>query len=71
MLVDLTEIQNNFEQYLDLSCDQEIIITRNGQPIARLIGVKDSLSFFSDRLVGLVPTDVDEKAMREERRLVK
>ena len=71
MLVDLTEIQNNFERYLDLSCDQEIIITRNGQPIARLIGVENFISFLSDRLVGLVPAYVDERALREERRLVK
>ena len=67
MLVNSTEVQNNFGKYLDMASDQEIIITRNGQPIARLVGVNNSIAFLSDRLVGLVPADVDEKAAREER----
>lgn len=67
MLVNSTELQNNFGKYLDLASDQEIVITRNGLPIARLVGVKNSISFLSDRLIGLVPAEVDEKAVREER----
>lgn len=67
MLVSSTEIQNNFGKYLDLAAGQEIVITRNGVPVARLIGTKSTLSFLSDRLVGHVPPDVDEKAVRDER----
>jgi prevent-host-death family protein len=67
MLVKSTEFQNNFGKYLDLASDQEIVITRNGLPVARLVGVKNSISFLSDRLVGLVPCDTDEKVAREER----
>jgi prevent-host-death family protein len=67
MLVSSTEIQNNFGKYLDLASNQEIIVTRNGIPIARLVGMNDSISFLSDRLVGLVPSDVDEKTARDER----
>lgn len=67
MLVNSTEVQNNFGKYLDLASDQEIVITRNGLPIARLVGVKSSISFLSDRLVGLVPADVNEESARNER----
>ncbi|ADY55588.1 prevent-host-death family protein [Syntrophobotulus glycolicus DSM 8271] len=67
MLVSSTEIQNNFGKYLDLASNQEIVVTRNGLPIARLVGVNDSISFLSDRLVGLVPSDVDEETVRNER----
>jgi prevent-host-death family protein len=67
MFVNSTEIQNNFGKYLELASNQEIVITRNGLPIARLIGVKNTISFLSDRLVGLVPSDVDEKSARDER----
>lgn len=67
MLVNSTEVQNNFGKYLDLASGQEIVITRNGLPIARLIGVENSISFLSDRLVGLVPSDTDEKSARDER----
>ncbi len=67
MFVNSTEIQNNFGKYLELASNQEIVITRNGLPIARLIGVKNTISFLSDRLVGLVPSDVDEKSARDGR----
>lgn len=67
MLVNSTEIQNNFGKYLDLASNEEIVITRNGLPIARLVGVNNTISFLSDRLVGLIPPDVDERSERDER----
>lgn len=67
MIVKSTEIQNNFGKYLDLASEQEIVITRNGLPVARLVGVNSSISFLADRLVGLIPVDADDKAAREER----
>jgi prevent-host-death family protein len=67
MLVNSTDVQNNFGKYLDMSSNQEIVITRNGLPIARLVGVNTTISFLSDRLVGLVPPDVNEKEIRSER----
>jgi len=60
-------MQNNFGKYLELAAEQEIIITKNGRPIARLLGMKETVSFLSDSLVGLVPRDVDEKAAKFER----
>jgi len=38
--VSSTEIQNNFGKYLMLAQDQDIIITRNGQDVARLSAIK-------------------------------
>jgi prevent-host-death family protein len=67
MLVNSSEVQNNFGKYLDLASDQEIVITRNGLPVARLVGVENTISFLSDRLVGLVPPNVDEKPARDEK----
>jgi prevent-host-death family protein len=67
MIVNSTDIQNNFGKYLDLASSEEIVITRKGAPVARLLGVEETISFLSDRLVGLVPKDVDEKALKEER----
>ena len=54
-------------KYLDLAEGQEIVITRNGSPVARLVGMDKTISFLSDRLVGLIPPDVDENAEKEER----
>ena len=67
MLVNSAEIQNNFGKYLDLAAGQEIVITRNGLPVARLLGMKETVSFLTDRLVGIIPSDVDEDAIKRER----
>lgn len=61
MIVSSTEVQNNFGKYIDLASRQEIVITKNGLPIARLLGMDETVSFLSDRLVGLVPCDVNEE----------
>ena len=67
MVVNSTEIQNNFGKYLDLASGQEIIITKNGMPIARLLGIKDTVSFLSDKLVGIVTPNIDETNAKTER----
>ncbi|MDR3281153.1 MAG: type II toxin-antitoxin system Phd/YefM family antitoxin [Synergistaceae bacterium] len=67
MIVSSTEVQNNFGKYLELAAKQEIVITKNGRTIARLLGMDKTVSFLSDRLVGVIPEDVDENAMKSER----
>jgi prevent-host-death family protein len=67
MIVNSTEIQNNFGKYLDIASGQEVIITKNGLPVARLLGMKGTVSFLSDRLVGIIPRDVDEDEVKSER----
>ena len=67
MIVSSTEVQNNFGKYVELALGQEIVITKNGSPVARLLGMNETVSFLSDRLVGLVPCDVDEDEEKTER----
>jgi len=67
MIVNSTEMQNNFGKYLEIASGQEVVITKNGLPVARLLGMKDTLSFLADRLVGIVPRDVDEDKVKTER----
>jgi prevent-host-death family protein len=67
MLVNSTEVQNNFGKYLDLAEQEEIIITKNGKPAARLVGVAQVHKFLADSLYGIIPKDVDEKALKSER----
>jgi prevent-host-death family protein len=69
MIVNSTEVQNNFGKYLELAARQEIVITKNGQAVARLLGADKAISFLSDRLVGVIPGDVDEGALKGERLL--
>jgi len=67
MIINSSDFQNNVGKYLDLAEGQEIVITRNGSPVARLLGMNKTISFLSDRLVGLIPPDEDEDAEKEER----
>jgi prevent-host-death family protein len=67
MIVNSTDIQNNFGKYLEMASKQEVVITKNGAAVARLIGIKEKASFLSDQLVGIIPADVDEDAVKDER----
>jgi prevent-host-death family protein len=69
MIVNSTEVQNNFGRYLEIASHQEVVITKNGIPVARLLGMKDAISFLSERLVGVLPPDVDEDEAKSERLL--
>lgn len=66
MIVTSTEVQNNFGKYIEMASNQEIIITKNGSPIARLLGMGSMLSFLSDQLVGIVP-EINEDELKTER----
>ena len=67
MIVSSTDIQNNFGKYLEMAAGQEIIITRNGTAIARLIGMKRQKKTISEQLRGILPVDIDENAIKDER----
>ena len=67
MIINSTEMQNNFGKYIELATNQEIIITKNGVPVARLLGMEASANFLSDRLVGLIPNDINECEERDAR----
>jgi prevent-host-death family protein len=69
MIVNSTEVQNNFGKYLELAARQEIVITKNGQAVARLLGSDKAVSFLSDRLAGIIPGGVDEDVLKGERLL--
>lgn len=44
MIVNSTELQNNFGKYLMFAAQEDIVITRNGLEIARLTAIKDAAS---------------------------
>jgi prevent-host-death family protein len=67
MIASSTDVQNNFGKYLELAAGQEILITGNGAAVARLIGIKIQEKSLSEQLRGIIPADVDEKAIKDER----
>jgi prevent-host-death family protein len=68
MIVNSTEVQNDFNKYLNLASGQEIVITKNGTAVARLIGIEVQSKSLSEQLRGIIPADVDEKSIKAEMR---
>ena len=63
-----TEVQNNFGRFLKLAQENgEVVILKNGVEVARLVSKEKTMSFLSDRLVGVLSGDADEKAAKRER----
>lgn len=61
-IVKATELQNNFEKYLQSVIDgNEIIIIKNGKEVARLISKDKTVSYLSDSLLGILKNDISEK----------
>ena len=63
-----TEMQNNFGRYLTLVSDgKEVIITKNGKEVARLVPRNAAVSYLTDSLSGILKGDVDLRRSKEER----
>lgn len=53
-----TEVQNNFGRFLHLvQQGEEVIISRNGKEVARLISKNRSVSFLTDSITGVLKED--------------
>ena len=67
IVVTSTEIQNNFEKYLSLVMSgQEVIITRNGKEVGRLVPKDTAVSYLTDSLAGIIKESYDLDKVKEE-----
>ena len=65
-----TEMQNNFGKYLNIVIDgQQIIITKNGRKVARVIPEDAAISYLTDSLTGILKGNynLDEEKDKELR----
>ena len=63
-----TEMQNNFGRYLSIVMNgQEVIVTKNGKEVGRLIPRDAGVSYLTDSLTGLLKGNTDLDREREER----
>ena len=63
-----TEMQNNFGRYLHIVMNGgEVIITRNGKEVGRVIPRKAVVSYLTDSLTGILRGDHDLKEAKSER----
>lgn len=62
-----TEIQNNFGRYLNIVIDgQQIIITKNGKKVARVIPENEAVSYLTDSLTGILKGSYDADTERKK-----
>jgi len=67
MQVSLTELKSNIGKYVTIADSQDIIITKNGKPAAKLTNAKIDKVALMESLFGVIPSDVDFDAMKIER----
>ncbi len=67
MIATATEVQNNFRKYLKLvQKGDDVIVSKNGEEIARMIAYDKSVSFLTDSLIGVLQNDYKDKAVTKE-----
>lgn len=57
MLITVTELKNNLEKYIQLAAMEDILITRNGNVIARLSNPNQDRVAIAKSLFGIIPAD--------------
>ena len=69
MTITTTELRNNQTKYLRVSSREDVFITKNGKPIAKIIGIHRKAVRDIEKLFGVLPSDIDEKAILKEKTL--
>lgn len=71
MIVNATEFKTRAGKYLGIVDKEEIVITRNGREVAKLVPIKNEGTPNADFLYGLLADspnkDITKKQIREER----
>ena len=67
MVITATQLKSRLSYYLNLAKEEEVIVTKNGKPIARLIGEEGDRISMARSLFGILPPSVSLSEAREER----
>ena len=68
MVVTATEFKTNIGKYLSLADSEEVLITKNGRGIAKLVSVRDGKAFALHSLRGILKdSEATRESIREER----
>lgn len=68
MVITATEFKTNFGRYLDMIENEEILITRNGKVVAKVVNPNVSaVDSLSGLLAGKVPDNLDRKSLVDAR----
>jgi prevent-host-death family protein len=67
MIVSSSEFKTNIGRYLSLVGKEDIIITRNGKRVARLVAEKEDKIAIAKSLIGILPGTVTKEEAKEEK----
>lgn len=67
MSITATELKNNLGKYLLLSATEDILITKNGKVVAKLVNPHQNRVETAKSLFGILPKDADIDKTRAER----
>lgn len=67
MIISSSEFKTNMGRYLSLVDKEDIIITRNGKRVARLIAEKEDKVAIAKSLIGVLPGTVTREEAKEEK----
>ncbi|MCL2496284.1 MAG: type II toxin-antitoxin system Phd/YefM family antitoxin [Clostridiales bacterium] len=68
MIVTATEFKSNIGKFLSLANSEDILITKNGRSVAKLVGVRNGKTSSLRSLRGILKsTDATRITIREER----
>ena len=68
LIITATELKKNLGKYLTKVNKEDIVITRNGIPVARLITPKDKKLSLVNQLLGVIPNDnLSKEDIKKER----
>ena len=77
MLITVTELKNNLEEYIQLAAMEDILITCNGKAVAKLSNPNQDRVAIAKSLFGIIPADetlhkqeyISDRAIRAMRSL--
>lgn len=67
MSITATELKNNLGKYLLLSATEDILITKNGKVVAKLVNPHQNRVDTAKSLFGILPKDANIEESRAER----
>lgn len=67
MLISAAELKNNLDKYLTMAEREDILITKNGQTIARLSSPHQNKLEAVNELLGSLPDNITMEEARDER----
>ncbi len=65
--ISVSELKTNTGKYVTMAMSHDILITKNGKPVARLTTAKADKVAAAKELFGILPKHVDLESAREER----